>query len=254
LLDPEKRQAVINGLIVQHIQDKDVTVLFDEASEIPKDIEMALLTILNPNPENKTTFSLDEYVCDFDFRRQTFLFATTEIQSVFHALVDRLERVDLEEYTPEQMAAIVQKGAKQITFKGDVLHRIATVLRGNARAAQKMAGHILSYLKGDETFFEDDWDELCSVFDIKPLGLSPLELTVMRYLAGSPQGTSLTALSAKTGMSRESLQRDVELYLQKMGLIEIGTTGRICTAKGLGYLKELDDKSRVAVPRKHRKV
>ena len=67
----------INGLVIPYIQDKDVTLLFDEASELPRDVTMALLTILNPNPDNRTTFSLDEYVCDFDFRRQTFLFATS---------------------------------------------------------------------------------------------------------------------------------------------------------------------------------
>lgn len=240
----------INGLIVDHIQDKDVTVLFDEASELPNDVEKALLTILNPNPENRTTFSFGEYVCDFEFRRQTFLFATTEIQSVFHALADRLERIDLEEYTPEQMAAIVQKGAKEVSFKDDVLMKIATVLRGNARAAQKMAGHILSYLKGDTSFYADDWAELCAVFNMKPLGLNMTELSVLRYLAGTPQGTSLTALSAKTGMSRESLQKDVELYLQKHSLMEIGTTGRQITAKGLQYLKDLDAKPRVALPKR----
>jgi Holliday junction resolvasome RuvABC ATP-dependent DNA helicase subunit len=242
----------INGLIVQHVQDKDVTVLFDEASEIPKDVEMALLTILNPNAENRTTFSQDEYVCDFDFRRQTFLFATSEVHSVFHALLDRLERIDLEEYTASELAKIVQKGAKEVKFEDDVLMDVATVLRGNARAAQKMAGHIMSYLKGDLTFFKDDWEEICKIFNILPLGLNMLELNALRYLAGAPQGTSLTALSAKTGMSRESLQKDVELYLQKHGLMEIGTTGRQITAKGLDYLKALDNKPRVALPRRKR--
>lgn len=240
----------INGFVVPYIQDKDVTVLFDEASEIPKDIEMALLTILNPNPENRTTFSQDEYVCEFDFRRQTFLFATSEVHSVFHALTDRLERIDLEDYTPDEMGQIVQKGAKGVTFKEDVLADIATVLRGNARAAQKMASHIISYLKGDTTFYKDDWEEVCAIFGISPLGLNSVEVDVLRYLAAAPQGTSLTALSAKTGMSREALQKDTELYLQRLSLMEIGTTGRQITPKGLDYLKALDNKPRVAVPKR----
>ena len=36
------------------------------------------------------------------------MFATTETQSVFHALMDRLERVDLEEYTLEEMLEILK--------------------------------------------------------------------------------------------------------------------------------------------------
>src|SRR5581483_11082758 len=189
--------------------------------ELPHDVTMALLTILNPNPENRTTFAIDEYVCDFDFKRQTFIFATTEPQKVFHALLDRLERIELEEYTPSQLAQIVQRGSKDIVYEGNVLEHIATVLRGNARAAQKMAGNILMYLKNKTQFNDNDWRKLRETLGIHPLGVTAVELQIMHYLSHSPDGTSLTALSAKTGMSRESLQKDCEIYLQKLGLMEI---------------------------------
>lgn len=233
----------INGLVIPYVQDKDVTLLFDEASEIPRDVTMALLTILNPNPDNRTTFSLDEYVCDFDFRRQTFLFATSEIQKVFHALADRLERITLEDYTNPQLAQIVQKGIPDVVCKDDVLLNVSTVLRGNARAAQKMAGKIAAYLKGAKEFAPKGWDHLREILSIYPLGLNAMEIQILRYLAENGTGTSLTGLSAKTGMSRESLQKDTELYLQKHNLMEIQTTGRMITAKGLEYLKVLDGKA-----------
>ena len=230
----------INGLVIPYVQDKDVTLLFDEASEIPRDVTMALLTILNPNPENRTTFSLDEYVCDFDFRRQTFIFATSEIQKVFHALADRLERITLEDYTYPQLAEIVQKGLPEVECKDDVLLDVSTVLRGNARAAQKMSNKITAYLKGGKVFTPTDWAKLRAILSIYPLGLNALEIQILRWLAQNSTGTSLTGLSAKTGMSRESLQKDTELYLQKHNLMEIQTTGRMITAKGLEYLKHVD--------------
>jgi Holliday junction resolvasome RuvABC ATP-dependent DNA helicase subunit len=230
----------INSIVIPYVQDKDVTLLFDEASELPHDVTMALLTILNPNPENRTTFSIDEYVCDFDFHKQTFIFATTEPQKVFHALLDRLERVDLEEYTPKQLATIVQLGSKEVVYDGDSLEHVATVLRGNARAAQKMAQNILMYLKNKTAFSDANWTDLRQILGINPLGVSPVELQILRYLSQSAEGTSLTCLSAKTGMSREALQKDCEIYLQRLGLMEIATTGRRITAKGLAYLKEVD--------------
>lgn len=233
----------INGLVIPYVQDKDVTLLFDEASEIPRDVTMALLTILNPNPENRTTFALDEYVCDFDFRRQTFIFATSEIQKVFHALADRLERITLDEYTLDHLAQIVQKGIPDVECKDNVLVDVATVLRGNARAAQKMASKIAAYLKGATKFTRKGWDDLRSILSIYPLGLNSIEIQILRFLAENGDGTSLTGLSAKTGMSRESLQKDSELYLQKHNLMEITTTGRQITAKGLDYLKGLDGKT-----------
>jgi Holliday junction resolvasome RuvABC ATP-dependent DNA helicase subunit len=57
---------------------------------------------------------------------------------------------------------------------------------------------------------------------------------------------SLTALSAKTMMSRESLQRDVELYLQKLNLLKIDTTGRNITPQGCNYIKDIDTMARAA--------
>jgi Holliday junction resolvasome RuvABC ATP-dependent DNA helicase subunit len=230
----------INSTVIPLIQDKDCTVLFDEASELPKDVTMALLTILNPNPENRTTYCYDEYVCDFDFKRQSFIFATSEIHKVFHALADRCKRIDLEEYTFDHLAEIMQRGIKDMNFEKGLPVEIATVLRGNARAAQMMATDIRSYAKNKQNFKHKDWESLKATLGIAPLGLSPLEITVLRYLRGSAMGTSLTCLSAKTGMTRDALQKDVELYLQKMGLMTIATGGREITAKGIEYLNALD--------------
>jgi Holliday junction resolvasome RuvABC ATP-dependent DNA helicase subunit len=227
----------INSVVIPNIQDKDVTVFIDEASEIPKDVTMALLTILNPNPDNRTTFSYDEYVCEFDFRRQSFILATSEPQKVFHALLDRLTRIDLEEYNPQQMAQIVQKGAKDVLFTENVLDEVATVLRGNARQAQKMADNIKTYLKGRTTFGGKEWKQMKDIFGILPLGLNPTELQILKLLEQKEQGSSLTCLAAQTGLSRDALQKDYEMYLQRHGLMEIGTSGRKITAKGLEYLR-----------------
>ena len=229
----------INSVIIQHVQDKDVTVFIDEASELPKDVTMALLTILNPNPENRTTFSYDEYVTEFDFTRQTFILATSEPQRVFHALLDRLTRIDLQEYTIEQMAKILQKGAKEVNFKEDVLSEIALVLRGNARQAQKMALNVRTFLKGRTVFGRKDWDKMKEIFGILPLGLNPTELQILQLLAQRGEGMSLMRLSAATGLSRDAIQKDYELYLMKHNLLNIGTNGREITAQGREYLNAL---------------
>jgi Holliday junction resolvasome RuvABC ATP-dependent DNA helicase subunit len=229
----------INGLIIPYVNDKDVTLLFDEASEIPRDVTMALLTILNPNPENRTTFALDEYVCDFDFRRQTFIFATSEANKVFHALADRLERITLEDYTLAQLAQIVQRGIPDVECQDNVLLDVANVLRGNARAAQKTASKIAAFCGKRKTFGMADWRNLRETLSIYPLGLNVQEISILRFLAQHMAGTSLTGLSAKTGLSREALRLDSEMFLLKNDLMSIETTGRTITAKGLEYLKAL---------------
>ena len=225
--------------VLHEIQDKDITLFFDEASEIPHDVSMALLTILEPNSTNRTQFTHDEYTYDFDFRRQSFIFATTESQKVFHALMDRLERITLQEYSSKDLADIVKINLLDVAIDDALSLEISSVLRGNARAAQKMSEKIRAYLKGRKIFTHPDWESLKSILSIHPLGLNAIEIQVLRFLESNPHGTSLTAMSAKTGMSRDQLRQDSELYLLKYNLMEITTTGRNITSAGLDYLRRL---------------
>ena len=229
-----------NQIVIPHIHEKECTILFDEASELPKDVTMALLTVLNPNSENRTSFSYEDYTVDFDFSRQSFMFATTEAQSIFHALMDRTERIDLEEYSYNELGKIVARVCEGKTFEKGVLDDVATVLRGNARAAQKMANNIAIFLKSKRTkkFTNKHWAELKDQLGILPLGLNPIEVQVLRHLS-EKKDCSLTHLSAKTGLSKACLQRDFEMYLQKMNLMAITTAGRAITSCGQKYLEGL---------------
>ena len=235
-------KQLVNQVLIPHVQHKECTILFDECSELPRDITMALLTILNPNPENRTSFSYDDYVLDFDFSRHTFMFATTEAQTVFHALMDRCERVDLEEYTFSELGKIVNLTLPSVKFDDGLLDDIATVLRGNARAAQKMANNMAVYLKskGSKVFTRDCWAEIQMELGIAPLGLSPIEIQILGEL-GKVKDCSLTHLAAKTGLTKACVQRDFEMYLQKMDLMQITTAGRAITKKGKDYLESLEE-------------
>lgn len=235
-------KQLVNQVLIPHVQHKECTILFDECSELPRDITMALLTILNPNPENRTQFSYDDYVLDFDFSRHTFMFATTEAQTVFHALMDRCERVDLEEYTFSELGKIVNLTLPSVKFDDGLLDDIATVLRGNARAAQKMANNMAVYLKSKRSkkFTRDCWDEIQMELGIAPLGLSPIEIQILGEM-GKVKDCSLTHLAAKTGLTKACVQRDFEMYLQKMDLMQITTAGRAITKTGKEYLDNLEE-------------
>ena len=98
---------------------------------MPKDVMTALLTITNPNKDGRTTFSYEDYTVDFDFSRQTFMFATTEGQSIFPPLMDRMERVDLQEYSEDELGKIVRVGMDDYKLTDEAVAEIATTLRGN---------------------------------------------------------------------------------------------------------------------------
>lgn len=239
--DIKTMNGFLNDYAIPSIQDSDITVFFDEASEIPPDVSMGLLTIMAPNVA-KTQYTFQNTTVNFDFTRQSFIFATAEPQLVFHHLRDRLKRIDLEEYTQEELALIIQKGAKKVEFEPKVLAEISCVTRGNARNAEDYASEVKTYLGKDSgSFTMKNWNDLRQILSIAPLGLNASEVKILRILNDSPNGVSLTALAAKMGMSREALQRDYELYLLKHSLISIETgKGRMITPKGQNCLVALD--------------
>lgn len=232
-------KAFFDDVVDTYVIGKESTIIFDEASEIPKPVETVLLTILNPNKENKNTFLYNDATIEFDFRKITFLFATTEAHKIHHALMDRLERIDLEEYSNDELAAIVQKNT-DIPITPRALEEIKKVLRGNARKATQMANNITLYIDSvdKEEFSMEDWQEFKLRLGINPLGLTPMEIKILKILSEKSL-TTLTNLSAKTQMSRQSLQRDAETYLQKLNLMEITVSGRKITSSGRNYLESL---------------
>ena len=56
-------RQLFNQVIIPYVNNADVTLLFDECSELPKEIAMAMLTILNPNKDHRNTFAIEEYTC-----------------------------------------------------------------------------------------------------------------------------------------------------------------------------------------------
>lgn len=150
-----------------------------------------------------------------------------------------MERIDLEDYSVQNLATIVENNVPS-KIADLVIKEISQVLRGNARKATQMANHINLYLATSpkKCFDMDEWKDFSKKMGILPLGLSPLEYKIMQVLAEKPE-TTLTNLSAKMHMTRESLQRDLEIYLQKLNLVEITPLGRKLTIKGRNYLQSI---------------
>ena len=232
----------INDIYIPHIQDKEVTLILDEASEMPNSVTMALLSLLNPTKSSVNQLMIGGGLVTFDFEKLSVLFCTTDPQLMNKALIDRCELVDLEPYNQDELLEIirlslVKNGVSLYNIEPKAGQRLATTLRGNARAAQKMADKIKLYLdsKVKTNFSEADLDEFVDRLGIYPLGLTSIEYKILQYLQTQPN-CSLTMLSAKTGVPREALQKYYEIHLMRMGLIHVGQNGRNLTTKGADYL------------------
>jgi Holliday junction resolvasome RuvABC ATP-dependent DNA helicase subunit len=230
-----------NSIIIPVINDKDVTLFLDEAHKLPDDVTNALLTMTNPNRDNRNSYTYEDFTVDIDAYRQTFLYATTEPHKVFPPLINRCRRIDLEDYKHTELATILKRNAPGVTFAPKLLNdTIAPTLRGSAREATLMAKEIKTYLAPlkRSNFMDEDWAKFKKQLGIAPLGLSPLEARVLHALYEHPD-CSLTRLGAKLMMSAPAVRQDLELYLLKHSLMEISTGGRNLTPRGHEILKEL---------------
>jgi Holliday junction resolvasome RuvABC ATP-dependent DNA helicase subunit len=109
----------------------------------------------------------------------------------------------------------------------------------HARQAQSLANQISSYLmsKNSNKLTSGGWSEIKGKLSIYPLGLSEIELNIIKILKEHGE-VRLTNLSAKTNLTKDMLQKNVEMYLMRNNLIEIRPTGRALTKKGHDYHKE----------------
>lgn len=226
-------------VFIPAILDKDVTVLLDEAHALPKDLEMAFLTIFNVEGAKTKRFEFGESSLLFEFERQTFLFATTELDKLFPPFKDRLTQLDFEPYSGKELAGIIKKKMEWIDFQDNILNEICETVRGNARSAIKRALEVSAYaeVNNKSTFGRKDWKSLCDLLGIMPYGINATELQVMRILKERGACT-LQMLSAVTGMSRTALQKDAEVFLLKNGFMRIDGKREI-TGKGAKALERI---------------
>ena len=204
------------------IADNEITVLFDECHALPLDLTMAFLTVFNTEKTSRKNFEWNEQTFEFNFKRQTFIFATTESDKIFPPLKDRLTVVDFEPYNAEELGAILELCAPDVTFADGCIEEIATTVRNNARSAVMRAKEVTLYCGAKENFHFtlDNFKELRDSVGILPRGITFTEKQILEVLNNCGSCT-LTGLAAKLGLSKTALQRDHELYLLGKSFMEI---------------------------------
>jgi Holliday junction resolvasome RuvABC ATP-dependent DNA helicase subunit len=186
-------------IFLPRIAGKEITVLFDECHALPKDLTDIFLTAFNIEGAKKKTVSIAEGFVEFDFQKQIYLFATTELHKLFDPLKDRLTIIDFKQYTDAELVKIMKGKVDWINYDHGVVESIVTTVRGNARSAVKRVLQVKS------------WCEL---------------------------GKIRQMLSAITGMSRQAIQLEAENNLLRKGFMDIDGKRKI-TTKGTQILEQI---------------
>jgi Holliday junction resolvasome RuvABC ATP-dependent DNA helicase subunit len=235
-------QVFFEQVFAPVIQNNEVTVLLDECHALPKDLMTVLLSAFNTEKTERKQVSWKDGLYEFNFKKQSFMLATTEQDRLFTPLKDRLLSIDFQAYSLVETAEIIKRAFPEIDFKENVLELVAKTVRGNARSAIQRAKQVEMYcqMKNKKTFDNSDWTALCDKIGINPSGLSNSEIQVLTTLHQRGD-CSLSMLSAVTGISRSALQRDVELFLLQRGYMKIEGARKI-TAEGVKALSAIEEK------------
>jgi Holliday junction resolvasome RuvABC ATP-dependent DNA helicase subunit len=209
-------------VFVPIVMDNEIVLIFDEAHALPKDLQNAFLTVFNVEKTTKKHFEWQGSTMQFDFVKQTYLFATTEPDKIFVPLKDRFEEINFRPYLNNELSEILNKRIGWVSFENGLMSMISTTLRGNARSAVKRSKQIEMYCesKNISKFGEKEWKDLCGILGINSHGLTNTEIEILHTLKTRGDCT-LAMLSAATGLSRTAIQRDAETYLLRKALIKI---------------------------------
>jgi Holliday junction resolvasome RuvABC ATP-dependent DNA helicase subunit len=235
----KNNEAFFEQIFMPLIADNEITILFDECHALPQDLTMAFLTIFNTEKSARKNFEWNEMTFEFNFKKQTFIFATTESDKIFPPLKDRLTTIDFEPYAEDELAEIVKLCVPEVEFGEGCLEAVASTIRNNARSAVKRAKEISLYCGAKENynFSIYDFEALSDSVGILPLGITYTEKQILETLNNCGSAT-LTGLAAKLGLSKSALQRDHELYLLNKNLMSIDGKRKI-TSQGIELCETL---------------
>jgi len=218
----KNNEQFFEQIFIPLIMNNEITILFDEAHALPKDLTMAFLTIFNTEKTNTKEFTYEDQTFTFDFSKQTFIFATTESDKLFPPLKDRLTTVDFEQYSTDNLGKIIELNCNGINFSDEAMVALSATVRGNARNAVMRSKEIVLYCESENknTFDLNDYNILVDLLGILPQGITCTEKQILQIL--SERGScKLQTLSAVTGLSPTAIRRDHEVYLLRKNFIQI---------------------------------
>ena len=218
----KNNEAFFEQIFLPVIANNEVTILLDEAHALPKDLTNAFLTIFNTESSHVKDFHWEEQVFTFNFKKQTFLFATTESDKLFPPLKDRLTTIDFEPYKYSELGKILHSKIPDVKFEDDALEKLSKTTRGNARNAVMRAKEIMLFCEAENSpnFTNESYEKFCETLGILPHGITCTEKQILEILEERGSCT-LAMLSASTGLSPSSIRADHELYLLRKNFTQI---------------------------------
>jgi len=164
-----------------------------------------------------------------DMGRYNFLILTNEFGNLKEPLMNRCIVVDLEPYTDEELAILISRVLRDHHVEPDMLqtYEMATYARGNPRVAKVLAKRLSLFFKLNGV--PKDVDELRQIleeqFHISEGGFTNFDKQYLTFLETNGKA-GLATISRVLMIPKGTLEREVEPFLLRKGLIRITSRGR----------------------------
>jgi len=229
-------------IYMDKIQDQDISILWDESHKLPDDVVTLLLTVLNTGSNSIRSVSCNGFEMEFDFSRQTFLFATTEPQKLFPPLKSRMEALTIESYTDAELQEIIDNNCPGIILTDDTLKDLVESSRGTPRSCVQLAEKVIDYCKINrkKNFGSKDLANLRAEANVRLHGLESVEVEILGLLKKNGP-MILRSIASSLNLSSASISNSYENFLTRKGLLKIDGK-RMITPKGMQILKQIKEK------------
>lgn len=223
------------------IEYPPLIIFIDEVHLVPRSVQESLLTMLEAADR---TVTLQNQVARVN--RATFLFATTRASDVDAAFRSRCAEVQLREYDLNEVADILSRRFAH-GWPPEIYRTIARLGRLVPRVAIELARELeteMTVSEYPERRIEEHLDEVRKAREIDTSGLTATDIAYLDTLARAarPVGEQAIVNMLRT-VDKERIVDEVEPFLLRLGLIQLGTRGREITAEGTRYLLQRRQKT-----------
>jgi Holliday junction resolvasome RuvABC ATP-dependent DNA helicase subunit len=158
-----------------------------------------------------------------------FFILTNEFDKLKEPLMNRCIIVDLQPYSDEELAILVSRVFQEYEVEVDLLQclEIATYARGNPRVAKVLAKRLSLFfrMKGRPADVEELRQVLEDSFQISEGGFTNFDKQYLSFLTNTGKA-GLDTISRVLMIPKGTLEREVEPFLIRKGLIRITSRGR----------------------------
>jgi Holliday junction resolvasome RuvABC ATP-dependent DNA helicase subunit len=133
-----------------------------------------------------------------------------------------LTKINLAPYNQDELFDILKDNLGELQINNQIAPLIKEIFRGHPRNCVEIAEDLQKYAaaKSISKINEDHWKEFCEIMGIHAHGFNEAEMMIVRIL-GERGESSLEALAASTGFSKNVIRGKYEHVLLSKGILEI---------------------------------